>query len=99
MQLVSSLSTPLLLADEVIQIILNEIDDPTSFSLTSKRIYTFTQVPYVRASYFISRYGKIQALYWALGRGRLMNERVIDVCGTTYSSPSPRSLCFRLIAS
>ena len=61
------------------QLIINELDDPTHFSLVSKRFYTFTQDPYVRASYFISRYGKIQALYWALGRGRLMNGKVIDV--------------------
>lgn len=76
LQLVVRTHPPL---DEILQIILNELNDPTSFSLTSKLIYTFTQDPYVRATYFISRYGKVQALYWALGRGRLMNKRVIDV--------------------
>ncbi|THH01557.1 hypothetical protein EW026_g1174 [Hermanssonia centrifuga] len=65
-------------ADEIVQIILNELDDPTNFSLASKRFYAFTQDPYIRACYFLSRYGRIQALYWALGRGRLMNEKVID---------------------
>ena len=65
--------------DEILQIVINELDDPTSFSLISKQYYAFTQDPYVRASYFLSRHGPIQALYWALGRGRLMNERVIDV--------------------
>lgn len=65
--------------DEILQIILNELDDPSAFSLISKRYYTFTQDPYVRALYFLSRYGPIQAMYWALGRGRLMNEKVIDV--------------------
>lgn len=65
--------------DEILQIIINELDDPTNFSLTSKGIYAFTLDPYVRATYFISRYGKIQALYWAFGRPRLMNKRVIDV--------------------
>ncbi|KAH9950579.1 hypothetical protein B0H21DRAFT_722324 [Amylocystis lapponica] len=67
------------LCDEVIQLVLNEISNPTSFSLVSKRFYEFTQDPYVRASYFLARYGRIQALYWALGRGKLMNERVINV--------------------
>ncbi|KAI0086520.1 hypothetical protein BDY19DRAFT_1093207 [Irpex rosettiformis] len=66
------------LCDEVVQLIINELDDPTHLSLASKRFYTFTQDPYVRAWYFISRYGKIQALYWALGRGRLMNGKVIN---------------------
>ncbi|KAI0345775.1 hypothetical protein BDW22DRAFT_1467054 [Trametopsis cervina] len=66
------------LTDEVLQLILNELDDPTNLSLASKRLYAFTRDPYVRAWYFISRYGKIQALYWALGRGRLMNEDVIN---------------------
>ena len=64
---------------EILQIILNELDDPTNLSLLSKDYYAFTQDPYVRASYFLQRYGPIQALYWALGRGRLMNEQVIDV--------------------
>ncbi|KAI0781991.1 hypothetical protein C8Q75DRAFT_789273 [Abortiporus biennis] len=67
------------LCDEILQIILNELDDPTSFILTSKHIHNFTQDPYVRASYFISRYGKVQAFYWALGRGKLMNKEVIDI--------------------
>ncbi|CAL1713118.1 unnamed protein product [Somion occarium] len=67
------------LCDEILQIILNELDDPTNFSVVSKPIYAFTQDPYVRASYFLSRYGKIQALYWALGRGKLINNRVIDI--------------------
>ncbi|KIP08106.1 hypothetical protein PHLGIDRAFT_127240 [Phlebiopsis gigantea 11061_1 CR5-6] len=66
------------LCNEIIQLVLNELDDPTNFSLTSKYVYAFTQDPYVRSSYFLSRYGRIQALYWALGRGRLMNARVID---------------------
>lgn len=67
------------LLDEIIQIILNELDDPSSFSILSKRFHQFTQDPYVRSSYFISRYGRIQALFFAMGRGKLINERVIDV--------------------
>ncbi|CCM03531.1 uncharacterized protein FIBRA_05665 [Fibroporia radiculosa] len=66
------------LCAEIVQLILNELDDPTAFSLISKRYYNFTQDPYVRSSYFLSRYGRIQALYWALGRGKLLTERVID---------------------
>ncbi|KAI0947141.1 hypothetical protein AcV7_009642 [Taiwanofungus camphoratus] len=67
------------LCDEIIQIILNELDDPSSFSILSKRFHQFTQDPYVRSSYFISRYGRIQALFFAMGRGKLINERVIDI--------------------
>ena len=69
----------MLLIDEILQIILNELDDPSNLSLTSKRLHAFTQDPYVRAHYFLSRYGRPQPLYWALGRGRLLNERVLDV--------------------
>ena len=65
--------------DEILQIILNELDDPTNFSLVNKSIYAFTREPYVRATYFMMRYGKVQALYWALGRGKLVNTAVIDV--------------------
>ncbi|KZT12070.1 uncharacterized protein LAESUDRAFT_720047 [Laetiporus sulphureus 93-53] len=67
------------LCDEVIQIILNELGDPASFSQISQRYHRFTRDPYVRSSYFLSRYGRIQALYWALGKGKLMNEQVIDI--------------------
>ncbi|OCH86395.1 hypothetical protein OBBRIDRAFT_761400 [Obba rivulosa] len=71
------------LCDEIIQLILNELNDPTNLSLVSKRYYSFTQDPYVRASYFLSRYGRIQAYYWALGRGRLMTNQVIDILFTS----------------
>lgn len=66
-------------ADEILQLILNELNNPASFALLSKRHYEFTQDPYVRAMYFLARYGRIQALYWALGRGKLMSERMLDV--------------------
>lgn len=65
--------------DEILQLILNELNHPATFALLSKRHHQFTQDPYVRATYFLARYGRIQALYWALGRGKLMNERVLDV--------------------
>ncbi|KAI0071695.1 hypothetical protein K474DRAFT_1686956 [Panus rudis PR-1116 ss-1] len=67
------------LCDEILQLILNELDNPTNFSLTSKSIYAFTRVPYVRATYFLSRYGNTHALYYALGRGKLMSKEVIDI--------------------
>ncbi|OSX59849.1 hypothetical protein POSPLADRAFT_1075353 [Postia placenta MAD-698-R-SB12] len=67
------------LPDEIIQIILNELDDPTAFSQLSKRYHHFTKDPYVRSSYFLTRYGRIQAIFWALGRGKLVNERVLDI--------------------
>ena len=82
---------------EIIQLILNELDDPTNLSLTSKHLYAFTQDPYVRSSYFLSRYGRIQALYWALGRGRLMNAKVIDVSSVPVSMLVPAVVRGRLM--
>ncbi|KAI0632128.1 hypothetical protein C8Q77DRAFT_1218628 [Trametes polyzona] len=76
------------LCDEILQLILNELNDPVAFTLLTKRHYQFSQDSYVRASYFLARYGRIQALYWALGRGKLLNERVIDIllsCGAHLS--------------
>ncbi|KAL1950260.1 hypothetical protein VTO73DRAFT_5384 [Trametes versicolor] len=67
------------LCDEVLQLILNELSNPVAFTLISKRHHEFSKDPYVRASYFLARSGRIQALYWALGRGKLLNERVIDI--------------------
>ncbi|KAH8104584.1 hypothetical protein BXZ70DRAFT_596840 [Cristinia sonorae] len=67
------------LCDEILQIIINELDDPTNFSLVNKSIYAFTREPYVRATYFMMRYGKVQALFWALGRGKLVNNAVVDI--------------------
>lgn len=67
------------LCDEVLQLILNELDDPTSFSRLSKRFLNFSQDPYVRASYFLARHGKLQALFYAFGRGKLMTEKVVDI--------------------
>ncbi|KAH9179344.1 hypothetical protein EDB89DRAFT_2217692 [Lactarius sanguifluus] len=67
------------LADEVLQIIFNEIDHPTSFVLVCRRFNVLSRDPYVRAHYFLARYGSVQALYWALGRGKLITEQVLDV--------------------
>jgi hypothetical protein len=65
--------------DEIIQLIFFELQDPSHFILISKRFYEFSQDPYVRAHYFLTRYGRIQAMYWALGRGKVMNQKVLDV--------------------
>ncbi len=65
--------------DEILQLILNELNDPAAFSMLSKRNHEFSKDPYVRAVYFLTRYGRIQALYWALGRGKLLSERMLDV--------------------
>jgi len=65
--------------DEIIQIILNSLDDPTSFSLISRRYYAISRDPYVRSSYFLARHGRTYALYYAMGRGKLLNEKVIDI--------------------
>lgn len=65
--------------DEILQLVLYELDDPTPFVLISRRVHTLSRDPYVRASYFIERYGTQQAFFWALGRGKLLNDQVIDV--------------------
>ena len=65
--------------DEILQLILNELSHPAAFAIVSKRHYDFAKDPYIRAMYFLARHGRIQALYWALGRGKLLNERVLDV--------------------
>ncbi|KAI0720494.1 hypothetical protein C8T65DRAFT_633184 [Cerioporus squamosus] len=67
------------LCDEILQLILNELNDPAAFSMLSRRNHEFTKDPYVRAVYFLTRYGRIQALYWALGRGKLLSERMLDI--------------------
>ena len=36
--------------------------------------------------YFLARYGRMQALYFALGRGKLLNAQVIDV--SIFPNPS-----------
>ncbi|EIW80954.1 hypothetical protein CONPUDRAFT_137081 [Coniophora puteana RWD-64-598 SS2] len=71
------------LCDEVIQLILYELNDPTHLTLASKRFLHVSRDPYVRAHYFLTRYGKMQAMFWALGRGRLMTDKVIDILITS----------------
>ncbi|TFK52615.1 hypothetical protein OE88DRAFT_1807498 [Heliocybe sulcata] len=76
------------LCDEILQLILIELDDPTDFTLVSKRFYQLSQDPYVRATYFLARHGPMQAFFWAFGRGKLMTDKVIDIlisCGAYLS--------------
>ena len=67
-------------ADEILQLVFFELNDPTALTIAAKRFHNFSQDPYIRAQYFLTRYGNIQAMFWALGRGKVMNERVFDVC-------------------
>ncbi|KAH7921919.1 hypothetical protein BV22DRAFT_1131886 [Leucogyrophana mollusca] len=67
------------LCDEVIQLIFYELNDPTALALTSRNLLRVSQDPYVRAHYFLTRFGNIHAMFWALGRGRILTEAVIDI--------------------
>lgn len=67
------------LCDEVLQLIIYELNDPSSLSIACKRFYGLSKDPYVRASYFLIRYGETQAIYHALGRGKLITPRVLDI--------------------
>ncbi|KAG7088430.1 hypothetical protein E1B28_012423 [Marasmius oreades] len=71
------------LCNEVLQLIFYELQEPTSLTLVSKRFYEFSQDPYFRAHYFLSRYGPAHALYHALGRGKVLTERVLDILITS----------------
>jgi hypothetical protein len=66
--------------DEVIQLIFYELSDPSPLTFVSQRFYRFSQDPYVRAHYFLIHYGPTEAMYYALGRGKIITERVLDVC-------------------
>lgn len=65
--------------DEILQLIYYELPDPSPLTLVSRRLHTFSQDPYVRARYFLTHYGPTEAMYYALGRGKVLTERVIDV--------------------
>ena len=69
----------LAILDEIISLIIYQLVDPASLSMTSKRFYRISKDPYVRSSYFLSRYGPQHAFYWALSRSKLVDERVLDV--------------------
>ena len=68
--------------------------------MVSQRLRRFSQDPYVRAHYFLNHYGPVQAVYHAMGRGRLLTERVLDVGGNSIfpSCPTP-CLTFLTITS
>lgn len=69
-----------LASDEILQLIFYELHDPGAFSSVSKRLFRFTQDPYTRAHYFLNRYGPAGAIFEVLGRGKIVNERILDVC-------------------
>ncbi|KAL0961156.1 hypothetical protein HGRIS_006128 [Hohenbuehelia grisea] len=69
--------------DEILQLVFYELNDPGPLTLASKRFYHFSQDSFVRAHYFLARYGATQAMYYALGRGRVLNERVLDILLTS----------------
>ncbi|KAJ7459859.1 hypothetical protein FB451DRAFT_1271766 [Mycena latifolia] len=64
---------------EILQIIFYDLDDPTALTRANRRLHAFSQDPYVRAHYFLARYGPLQALYYALARGKLITPRVLDI--------------------
>ncbi|KAJ7505323.1 hypothetical protein B0H11DRAFT_415511 [Mycena galericulata] len=67
------------LPDEVLQLVFYDLDDPTPLTRTNRRFLVFSQDPYVRAHYFLARYSRLQALYFALARGKLLTPRVLDI--------------------
>lgn len=67
------------IVDEIVQLIFYELTDPSPLTQVSRRFHRFSQDPYVRAHYFLAHYGPLEAIYHALGRGRVMTERVFDV--------------------
>ncbi|KAF8903160.1 hypothetical protein CPB84DRAFT_1728604 [Gymnopilus junonius] len=67
------------LCDEILQLIFYELVDPSPLTRVSQRFYRFSQDPYVRAHYFLNHYGPGEAVYYALGRGKVVTERVLDI--------------------
>ncbi|KAJ6613283.1 hypothetical protein B0H10DRAFT_2048997 [Mycena sp. CBHHK59/15] len=73
------------LCDDVLQLIFFELADPSALSRVSTRLRAFSQDPYVRAHYFLTRYGPVQALYYALARGKLITDRILIASGAHLS--------------
>ncbi|KAJ3894288.1 hypothetical protein GG344DRAFT_86643 [Lentinula edodes] len=71
------------LCDEILQLIFYELHDPTPFTLLCRRLHQFSKDPYARAHYFLNRYGPAQAVFEALGHGKVVNERVLDILMTS----------------
>ena len=68
-------------ADEVLQLILNELSRPAAFVTINRRLRAFAGDAYTRASYLLARHGREEALFYALGRGDIVSDvRVLEVC-------------------
>lgn len=65
--------------DEVLQLILNELSYPGAFVTVNRRLRSFSAEAYVRASYLLARHGFAEALFKALGRGDIVDGRVLEV--------------------
>ncbi|KNZ73051.1 hypothetical protein J132_01436 [Termitomyces sp. J132] len=61
------------------QAIFYELPDPGPLTHVNKRFYRFSREPYVRAHYFLTHYGPAEAMFHALGRGKVLDERVLDI--------------------
>ncbi|KAF8827589.1 hypothetical protein HHX47_DHR4000120 [Lentinula edodes] len=73
------------LCDEILQLIFYELHDPTPFTLLCRRLHQFSKDPYARAHYFLNRYGPAQAVFEALGHGKIVNERILMTSGAHLS--------------
>ncbi|CAA7261575.1 unnamed protein product [Cyclocybe aegerita] len=71
------------LCDEILQLIFCELTEPGPLTQVSQHFHRFSQDPYVRAHYFLTHYGPVEAMYYALGRGRILTERVLDILLTS----------------
>ncbi|KIJ54821.1 hypothetical protein M422DRAFT_221215 [Sphaerobolus stellatus SS14] len=71
------------LSDEIIAMIVYHLEDPGPFSATAKSFYEICKDPYVRSSYFLHRYGPQHAFYYALSRGKLLNDKVLNILSTS----------------
>ncbi|KAJ7644135.1 hypothetical protein FB45DRAFT_735982 [Roridomyces roridus] len=67
------------LPDEVLHLIFYETAEPANLSRVNHRLLSVSQDPFVRANYFITRHGELQAIYFALARGKLLTPRVLDI--------------------
>ena len=85
------------ISDEVIQLIFYELSDPSPLTFVSQRFYRFSQDPYVRAHYFLIHYGPTEAMYFALGRGKIITERVLDVCDISFVQSHTSSLVVKIL--
>ncbi|KAJ7600707.1 hypothetical protein C8J56DRAFT_911057 [Mycena floridula] len=70
------------LCDEIVQLIIYELNDPSHLALTCKRFHDIAREPYTRAHYFLARYGPTSALFHALGR-KVLTERSLDILMTS----------------